>query len=124
MLQRVAVQYTSESSTISFWLHHTPCNFFVLQCNNNRNLCAQHYIQPSIEQVHVHTQSLVKEMATMKETIRLLNDRNRRMEDALVYITTTLKSLNQFTTSPNAEFEDRTLTISRRAQSETQLEYN
>ena len=79
-------------------------------------------LQPTIEQVHVHTQSLVKEMATMKDTIKLLNDRNRRMEDALVYITTTLKS--QFASSPNTEFEERTLNIVRKAQSETQLDYN
>ena len=77
-------------------------------------------LQPSIEQVHVHTQSLVKEMATMKDTIKLLNDRNRRMEDALVYITSTLKS--QFASSPTPVFEERTLNIIRRAESEVQLE--
>ena len=58
----------------------------------------------------------------MKETIKLLNDRNRRMEDALGYITTTLKS--HFASSPNPELEMRALSRIKASQSESQLDYD
>ena len=39
--------------------------------------------QPSIEQVNIHTNSLVKDVTAMRITIKALNERNRRMETAL-----------------------------------------
>ena len=60
-------------------------------------------MQASIEQVHIYTQSLVKEMASMRETIKTLNDRNRRIEATLTHITTTLA--RQFGTPPTPDLE-------------------
>ena len=59
-----------------------------------------HIAQPSIEQVHIHTNSLVKEVASLKETVKALNERNRRMEAALVRISSVLEA--QSGSSPSA----------------------
>ena len=66
--------------------------------------CVHAYaLQPSVEQIHAHTNSLMKEQAAMRETMKAMNDRNRRMEAALVDILSVLRA--QFGTSPSAELE-------------------
>ena len=60
-----------------------------------------HIVQPSIEQVHTHTNSLVKEVASLKEAVRVLSERNQRMEAALARISSVLET--QFSSSVGAE---------------------
>ena len=65
-----------------------------------------HIMQPSVEQIHTHTNSMVKEQASVRETLRAMNERNRRMEAALIHISSVLRA--QFGSSPSAELELRT----------------
>ena len=62
-----------------------------------------HMAQPCIEQVHTYTFSLVKEVASLKETVEVLNERNRRMEATLARVSSVLET--QFSSSPSAKQE-------------------
>ena len=64
-------------------------------------------MQPSIEQIHLNTNSLVKEMACLKETIRIMNERNRRMESTVTHIAKFVG--NELGISPNPDLEFRRL---------------
>lgn len=74
---------------------------------HSKVICVSISMQPSIEQIHIYTHSLVKEMAGLKETIRILNDRNRRMEATVTHISTFVGK--QFGISPNPDLEFRRL---------------
>ena len=63
------------------------------------------HAQPSVDHIYTHTNSLVKEQASVREALRAMNERNRRMEADLTYIRSVLK--RQFGTSPSAELELR-----------------
>ena len=61
------------------------------------------HMQPSVEQIYIHTNSLCKEQASMREMLRAVNERNRRLEAELVRISAILRT--QFGSSPNDELE-------------------